>query len=292
MIKNKQHVAAEIFTTGACNLACAYCYIEKNQYLQTLHKEVIEKLKTGKYISELKELYGDQLECLSFWGTEPLISLNLITDKLPEIVSTFPKLKEFAFSTNLILNPKVLIEFVDKCSTLDRDIKIKAQISLDGPEEITDLNRMKGTTKTIKSNFITLVSKLQRMILKKTTVELSFKPTWNIDNLKWLNREESRYYYYFFFFDKLIEAARRIVTNPNIRLNLSGIPTLAVPGTYDSADGLEWTIACVNLKKLKDDNDKTHFLKYHYGSLNPYVYRLLSSSTISVSYKIKNNNQL
>ena len=37
IIKSKQAVAAEIFTTGWCNLNCNYCYIEKNDYLKVTH---------------------------------------------------------------------------------------------------------------------------------------------------------------------------------------------------------------------------------------------------------------
>jgi len=275
IIKSKQAVAAEIFTTGWCNLNCNYCYIEKNDYLKELHKQLLEKLQSNTYITELKELYGDQLECLSLWGTEPMLSLQLITIKIPEIIQLFPKLKDISFSTNMILNPIILHEFIMKVAEQERKIKIKIQVSLDGPPEITDANRALGATKQIKINLLNVLKQLQNRELGETIVEFSFKPTWSIDTLRWLNEEEARFRYYLFFFDELIDLAKNANKNKNVYLSLSGIPTMAVPGTYSSDDGKLWSATCWQLRRMADENRTKPFLKHQLGFFNAYTHRLM-----------------
>jgi len=251
------------------------CYIEKTEYLHELQKKLIEKLQSGEYIKELQSLYGDQLQALSFWGAEPTTLIPVITEKIPEIVNAFPNLKEFSFSTNMLLDPKILKDFILKVVEQGRDIKIKIQISIDGPQEITDRNRASGATYKIKNNLLNLLRLLQEYDLGKTKVEFTFKPTFDINNLIWFDQEESRFRYYLFFFDEWIDLAKGINRNKNICLNLSGVPTMAVPGTYSSADGRLFAKTCWQLGRLAEENRTRAFLKHQRGSFNTYSHRLM-----------------
>jgi sulfatase maturation enzyme AslB (radical SAM superfamily) len=274
ILKSQQAVAGEIFTSGYCNLNCSYCYIEKNDHLKKLHQDIIKKIQTGEYVKELQSLYGGQLECLAFWGTEPLLTLDLIIPILPKILDTFPKLREFSFSTNLMVNPLSVIKFIQALPK-DRDISVKVQISIDGPPEVTDKNRQGSATITIKSNFLKVLRLLQNEELGKKKVKFHFKSTWSIENLNWLNGEESRYRYYFYFFDEWIDLAKGINKQKNIHLDLNGIPSMSVPGTYSSEDGKIWAKTCWHLKRLSDEQRQRPFLKHQNSLFNAYTYRLI-----------------
>ena len=69
-------VAAELFSAGWCNLACKYCYIPKTDFLKGIHKSIINSIEDGTYIKDLKEMYGDKLESLAHWGTEPTLTVK------------------------------------------------------------------------------------------------------------------------------------------------------------------------------------------------------------------------
>ena len=195
--------------------------------------------------------------------------------KIPEIINAFPNLKDFSFSTNLFLDPKILKDFILKVVEQGRDIKVKVQISLDGPQEITDRNRAPGATHKIKNNLLNLLRLLQDYDFGKTKVEFTFKPTFDINNLIWFDQEESRFRYYLFFFDELIDLAKGINKNKNVLLNLSGVPTMAVPGTYSSDDGRLFAKTCWQLGRLAEENRTRPFLKHQRGSFNTYTHRLV-----------------
>jgi sulfatase maturation enzyme AslB (radical SAM superfamily) len=276
VIKSELSVAGEIFTSALCAGAnCNYCYIEKTPHLQELQKNLIKKLQSGEYIGELKKLYGEKLTALAFWGAEPTTTLNYITEKIPELLNTFPTLTEISFSTNMLSDPTIIKNFIMKVMEQNRNIMIKIQCSIDGPPEVTDLNRSQGATAKIKGNFLKLLQQLQSENLKNTKIKFHFKPTWSIENLNWLNEEESRYRYYFFFFDEWIDLAKGINRQKNIYLDLNGVPSMSVPGTYSSEDGKIWAKTCWHLKRLSNEQRQRPFLKHQNASFNTYTYRLI-----------------
>jgi hypothetical protein len=71
-------VAVEMFSAGWCNLQCKYCYIPKTDFLRTVHKNIIEKIKNGSLLEEISKIFGEDLESLSHWGTEPTLTTFFI----------------------------------------------------------------------------------------------------------------------------------------------------------------------------------------------------------------------
>ncbi|MBA7709943.1 hypothetical protein ES703_118869 [subsurface metagenome] len=68
-------VAAEILTSAWCPFNCTYCYIPKTSQMHALHDEVVESLKSGRAFDILKQVIGEDLTELGFWGTEPSLTL-------------------------------------------------------------------------------------------------------------------------------------------------------------------------------------------------------------------------
>jgi sulfatase maturation enzyme AslB (radical SAM superfamily) len=237
-------VSCELLTTGWCPNNCRYCYIPKSDEMKNLHQQIAKELATGDFIKRIKNVYGERLTNLGFWGTEPALTLDLIRPYLPELFKTFPKLKDINLSTSMVM-PDPFKRFIHALS--DYDVNLGIQISIDGPAFITDKNRFEGAVKTISENFFNLLSSIQE---EKTKVEFHWKATLTIDNLREFNRNPSKIDEYYKFFDSLNKKIHKINKNKNIVFHgESFMPTLAMPGKYTSQDGKEFAEYIRNIKK-------------------------------------------
>lgn len=138
--------------SNECNLSCKYCYNQHGTYGDS--PAVMDK-KTALQAIDLIFQHYDQVGSIQFFGGEPLLNLPVIeavceyvTEKLKD---SSDKIPYFGLNTNgIILNASV-INLINKYN-------IKVSVSLDGDEEIHDLQRInasgKGTYQTTKSNII------------------------------------------------------------------------------------------------------------------------------------------
>lgn len=267
-------VSTELFSSATCPLNCKYCYIPKTSQMGFLQDKIITNLDQREYLDTLKRAYGQNLQYLGFWGTEPTLTLKKIQKSLSFLFKTFPKLVGISFSTNLLTNPEIILNFIKALTKTRKKINLKVQISIDGPDFITDINRGPGATKKITENFFYLISKLNTINLTNLNVRFSLKPTLSIDNIKILNKKKERLRKYFDFFEKIFQEFKRKNKNQKVSLLTSCTPTLVCPGKYTSVDGKELAIFFRNLRILGKQNKKNQHWKYVKSSLNTYVYRL------------------
>lgn len=274
-ISNKldRAVAGEVFTTGYCNMDCSYCYIPKNDYMKEIHENIIEDLKEDKFIKRLGEVYGDNLKNLSLWGTEPTLTLELITDRLDKIADEFPNLETFSFSTNLWNFRGKLIDLLNHADNIfDSGITLDIQISLDGPKDITDKNRREGATDKIRENFRELIIETNSINLENVRLELGFKPTLGKEDIK-------RYKYvdklidFFKFFDELIKFYKDNSNNDRVILKGSGNPTIVVPNTYSAEDGKNFKSFIKSLNEINEMNKEEDLFNCITGHVNTYYHR-------------------
>ena len=238
--------AAEILTTGWCPNNCEYCYIPKNVAMRELHREIIIDLKSGRYIERLKKVYGNGLKSLGFWGTEPSLTLDLIQPLLPQLTQAFPELNEMSFSTSMIAFESIA-RFVKALQGYD--IRLRIQVSLDGPAFITDKNRFKGAAEVVPKNLFALVSAIQD---QKTKVEFHWKATLTTGNIREMNDDPPKIDEYYQYFGNLDKQFGEINQNKNVSLTRgSHIPTLEVPGNYTSEDGKNFAQFLRNLRHKK-----------------------------------------
>lgn len=256
--------AAEILTTGWCPHKCTYCYIPKSEVMKELHQEIIADLETGEYIERLKKIYGDGLETLGFWGTEPTLTLDLIQPMLPQLTQAFPKLKEMSFSTAMIA-VEPIAKFIKALQGYG--IKLKVQVSLDGPAFITDKNRFPRAAEKVPQKFFALVSAIQNQrggampfpptiipgLAERnlpTEVEFHWKATLTIENIKEMNDNSSKIDEYYRYFERLDNKFDEINQSENISLVKGNHPpTLEAPGNYTSEDGREFAQFLNNLRQ-------------------------------------------
>jgi sulfatase maturation enzyme AslB (radical SAM superfamily) len=267
-------VAAELFSAGFCNMDCAYCYIHKNKAMKKINDKIVEKIKDGRYIQELKQIYGENLTHLSLWGTEPTINMIDITESMvDDLLKEFPKLENFMFSTNLLDNTEKIITFVSKLNKCtERNLKLDIQFSIDGPEWIVDRNRKPGYAKTIVEGYKEIVREIGKLNLRSNfKIEAHFKPTVSIENIVEISNRNGMVEW-FDYFDELFDYfLNTVITNKhNFVMRLAATPTLVVPGEYTKKDGKIYRDFCVELFNLS----KKGVSKYQKASLNNYTYRL------------------
>ena len=204
--------------------------------MKQIHEKIREWIKSEEFIDVLKSQYGDRLKHLGFWGTEP--TLTLLEIPMEKVFEAFPSLENISFSTAMMTDPNILVEFIK--SLVGYKINLKVQVSLDGPAWLTDTNRMQGASQQIPENLKQILEVLSGIDLQDVKVEFSWKPTHSIENIRGFLEQPARikgYYLYFTDINKRLEKAN---TNPNISPPMHFVPTLVVPGKYTSSDGKDF----------------------------------------------------
>lgn len=295
-LQENRVTAAEIHGSGYCNMNCEYCFIPKVEGMKQLHSEIEQDLREGNFIDRLKNIYGEDLEMLQLWGTEPTLTLSLVNDKLEQYFEEFPNLKSVGFSTNFIVNTDALFELISKLEkigeALDESNQFEKrfptrrgssskkfladiQISLDGPEFITDKYRQKGATEKIRRNFEEYVKFVKNSNLKYVKIKGNFKPTFSTDFIKRFNEDIGLFDEYFSFFDEVFDIYAKEKFDKEI-FDFQPPPssTLMVPGMYSVSDGKEWALYQRNLRNFSEHAFKSNKYKYFGRFLNGYLYRL------------------
>jgi sulfatase maturation enzyme AslB (radical SAM superfamily) len=255
MFKQYRACACEMFSSAICNLDCAYCYIPKTTEMKNIHQNIIHSLKTGSFLENAKKLYDNRLEHLSLWGAEPTMILKELSKVLPQFFDAFPRLKSLSFSTNFVKNIDIMLDFIEKMPK-DRSLEFKIQVSLDGPKEITDVNRGTGATEAIEKNINYFYKQLNEIDLGKIKFYSNLKPTWDGDNISLFYNDLTvlhRTVKYLKNFYKFLPP----ISNKNISVHYVACGTLALPGIYTVDDGRKWARICRELNKLdKEDGNK------------------------------------
>jgi len=228
-----KYVATEVETTGWCPLKCSYCYIPKTEEMKMLHKKIVGDIRSNKLLQNLKNA-PTELEFLAFWGTEPALTISFMADYVKELKKEHD-IREISYSTSMILSPEPFIRFFEGINGLGIR-KVKHQVSLDGPEWITDVNRAEGATRKVIANLEEMIRELNSISLD-FVVEITWKSTLQIENIKRMVEEPWLIHEYFDFFDKLTSRLLRLNKNCNVRILNTSAPTLVVPGKYTSEDG-------------------------------------------------------
>jgi len=248
-------VATELFSAGFCNLNCTYCYIPKTKILKKIHNNIITKIKSGQFLKELQEIFGQDLESISPWGTEPTLTIRQFKDFYNEAIKCFPKLNKIGLSSNFMTNPNNLIKFITEDLTTEKVMDIGIQVSLDGPEWITEKNRGLNTTQTIIQHTLKVTKELG---LKNTVHKISFhlKPTIGYDDIATLSNLDKLSEYYNFFDDFVTEWLEQ---DPDKKMKISTNcdPTVVLPYDYTTEDGINFSNLTKNQVYLQQNKYKS-----------------------------------
>lgn len=123
--------------TGACNLRCKYCiYSSSEKGFREFNSKKMKKETITKAIDYLRE-NGDDQVFISFHGGEPLIAFDSMKYAIDYATKNITEKElHFGFTTNLTLMTK------EKAEYLVRIPNLHIVCSIDGPEEIHNMNRV------------------------------------------------------------------------------------------------------------------------------------------------------
>lgn len=126
--------------SNTCNLNCKYCYANAGKY-STDRTELMNETTVDKIMYELKRRGISSIETLSLFGGEPFLNWNTIKYSIERFCSNF-EIESIEIISNGWFVDNEKLEFLKRYN-------VKIVISVDGPEDITDCLRGKGTYKQV-----------------------------------------------------------------------------------------------------------------------------------------------
>ncbi|MFX0011289.1 MAG: radical SAM protein, partial [Candidatus Hermodarchaeota archaeon] len=166
--------------TQICNLRCKYCiygnafYNYRNH--STLQMPFEIALKGMQYIYDLTKRREDKELFISIYGGEPLTNFQLIKRIVKESKKIF---ENFNLRYSITTNGTMLIKKIIDYLVLNN---FSIQISLDGPEDMNDANRLfsdgKGTYAKVMFNIDKFKSYYKNYFFNKVGINSTF--SWNL----------------------------------------------------------------------------------------------------------------
>jgi len=121
--------------TESCNFNCSYCIFSGNYLGERNHNSSKMDFETAKKGIDLFLPHSTDPALISFYGGEPLINMNLIKEVIDYTLYEYPsKNSSFSMTTNFYDADKHFEDIVKR--------NINLLVSLDGPKEIHDGNRI------------------------------------------------------------------------------------------------------------------------------------------------------
>jgi radical SAM protein with 4Fe4S-binding SPASM domain len=146
-----------LFVTDACNLGCTYCYQRR-----TRHR--LEWPETERALEHWFAQSPGPLT-VSFFGGEPLLEWDLVRrsiERSRELSQAHGKPVSFAVATNAT-------RMTEEVYALFAEVGMRVQVSIDGPEEVHDRQRGRGTFEQVKASILRL-KQVPSIHLKTSTV--------------------------------------------------------------------------------------------------------------------------
>jgi len=169
-----------LILTDDCNLCCSYCRAKAfDEPAGDGSREIVEidpdlPAELSVDLSELYRFLGrDPSPTLTFYGGEPLLRADIIGKMVQEAPG------RFMIQTNGLLLNRLPPGIVNRFSTI--------LISIDGPEELTDAHRGKGTYRSVMDNAKRILSEgygnelIARMTVNEDT-DIVSSVHWLADN--------------------------------------------------------------------------------------------------------------
>lgn len=124
--------------TGNCNLACKYCiYNEGFKGNRNFNTENITFETAKKAIDYVSSHRDPESLSITFYGGEPLLNFPVMRQCIDYSLATIKEGKlNFSFTTNMTLMTEEIASYLAKVPNLS------ILVSMDGPEEIHDLQRV------------------------------------------------------------------------------------------------------------------------------------------------------
>lgn len=244
---NYDFVAANVYFVGTCNLQCKYCFQPKiGKKMSDVNEKIIEWVKSGKMEEDVEKHIGKDIECLALWGGEPSINLPYLTERLDKVYERFPKLNSISYSTNMSKRhlAQNSVDFIKAVLEMNRkyrrSVKVDLQISIDGPPEVNDKDRIGCKAEEILGNTTFVLESLKDIPRSERCFNIHGKGTHSAETMKWFLQPHEKYEtnleYHFRYFDDWHEKWGKIC---DFWPTFGGL-TLVYPGHYTQEDGYNY----------------------------------------------------
>jgi len=276
----KKIYLVNLLGSSVCNLKCEYCYVPKVSELRNVHQKVNELIEDGSIVKYLQDKYDiSELKHIGFWGAEPTLNLESSYKFLSDMMVISP-IEEITIPTNFTTNIDNLISFIEKLKTFDKKISFHIQISIDGPEFITDVNRGVGTTDKVLRNLFYFIEKMQNVDLEKITLRVDTKSTWSNENLVYIENNLDRLRDIQIFRDDIRKKIEDLNKKEGLNISFFHSGNLALPGEYLPEDGRR--LGGI-FQHISDDNIENPIFDFFYRAFKKIENRDLFSRFDTVS---------
>ncbi|MFQ5792897.1 MAG: radical SAM protein, partial [Acidobacteriota bacterium] len=146
-----------LFVTDACNLGCTYCY--QSRLRNRLEWSMVERALEHWFDQSPGAL------TVSFFGGEPLLDWPLVRRSIErgrELSKRHGKPVSFSIATNAT-------RISEEAYAVFAEVGMRAQVSIDGPANVHDRQRGKGTFEKVKAS-IQRLRQIPTIHLKTSTV--------------------------------------------------------------------------------------------------------------------------
>ena len=183
-----------LITSCGCNLNCEYCWIAQsvNEISPKMQRENIQALQDGTFIKNVRDvLYrmGQSpltIESIAFWGQEPTLTLQYITEHFEDWYDLFPNWKHCGFSTNTVAHLDRIIDFFEKIdSVVTQRFDFQIQFSYDGDYATDNLRGVSSSI--IHDNLVQFFNRLNGIHFKNIRIRLNFHAVFSMEILNKLN---------------------------------------------------------------------------------------------------------
>lgn len=144
--------------TQGCNLRCSYCVYSEEEYKsQRSHSDKMMSFETAKKAVDFFFTHSidTKIPYIGFYGGEPFLNLKLIKQVVDYAKKVFEGRKLiFTTTTNATLLTDELIDYL-------AENNFNLMISLDGPKEIHDQNRVFAANK--KGSYDTVIENIRKL---------------------------------------------------------------------------------------------------------------------------------
>ena len=259
-----------VITSLGCNLNCEYCRIEQakqnNKNTAHLQTENIQALKDGTFLKNIKQVLYNIGESpitiwdLAFWGQEPTLTLNYITDNLEDWVEVFPNWKKTMFSTNGVANGEKIVNFIKRLEDLmSHDFFLDLQVSYDGDESTENLR--KANSEKIINTVKFILNELNKTHLNKVKVRIFLHGVISLELLDRLDSFKKIYDY-----NKNIQLVVEELNKINLNKNVEFVPGIGIGLEVPVDATTEYGLKLYNfVKQTNKITDKALFSPYDFG---------------------------
>lgn len=214
-----------LVTSESCNLNCSYCEIAKsaNQYY---NKEQAKKVKLsladGTFLKNIKDIFSrleihpKQINHIDFWGQEPTLTLNEISNLMPELLNYFFNCNHLMFSTNMVQYPERILNFIKVIENNYKGVDkftLDIQMSFDGYENTKMFRKIDPNI--ILDNVEYLIRELNKENFEKIQILFHFNTVLTAVECEKLNTKE-KIKNYWLELDELTKRYNMIITKPFI----------------------------------------------------------------------------